>query len=135
MNDPKWTVKWLHDRVYLHHHQVVTDYLVKRDARLAKEHELAGWPLDRVLREGFDINFGPTAVPQAAMKVLKKCPDADPRVVWDIVRSTSDTRQHLAFEVLLDKIVAQAVRASDSRLAEVHKEVCAFNAVRAVMWS
>ncbi len=136
----KWTLDWLRTRVRQEHHQVLAEYLVKRDAETAEDHAAAGYYTNRIVMEGFKVKNGMTAVPQAAIKCLKRCDDLDPKIVWFIVRQTFDTRQPVALEEALEKMLAKIPISSWSNervrsLREVWKEVRNINAIREVMES
>jgi len=101
----RWTLDWVRERVRQKHHRILTKYLLRRDQAVADDHLAAGWSTDRIVREGFDVKEGQTAVPQAAIKCLRNCSDLDPRVVRDVVLQSKDFKQHLAFEAALKKLL------------------------------
>jgi hypothetical protein len=136
----KWTLDWLRARVRQGHHQVLTEYLTKRDAATKADHIAAGWSTDRIVREGFDVSNGMTAVPQAAIKCLRHCSDLDPKIVWDLVQKTIDMRQHELLETVLEKILAKIPISgwNDRRsmlLREIWQDVRNHNTVHDVMES
>jgi hypothetical protein len=118
---PKWTLDWLRERVRQQHSNVLRQYLLNRDAAVAADHLAAHYDTNRIIREGFCVDTGHTSVPQDAMACLRKLPDVDPFVVWNIVKMSKDRRQPCEFGNLLLKLCKKRPGFRDTYRDLVHE--------------
>jgi hypothetical protein len=97
-NAPKvkdWTLPWLKERVKYGHHVSLTKYLMHRDPGQVVEADLAGLTVEQILVQGFSVENGHVAVPQAAIKVYRNVPLTPLAPVAALCRASSERGRHL----------------------------------------
>ncbi len=126
----KWTVDWVRERMKAGHHQALASYLRNRSKSQEAEAEAAGLTPSDIVYAGFRTENGQTAVPDAAMRVMR-VPGLDVRIVFAICKSSTDFRSVRLFEHRLRQNMKSGEILLTPEVQEVLDELC----VRDVMES